>query len=74
MTSVTQLALVGCTEAEISTITGHTLGQVRSIMDAHYFHRHPELGVRAIKKLETGTKAPDRTVLRGSALKLRKAQ
>jgi hypothetical protein len=43
------------TEAEIATITGHTIGQVRSILDAHYLHRHPELGEHAIRKLEAGT-------------------
>lgn len=35
-TAVTRLALVGCTEAEIATITGHALRDVRSILDAHY--------------------------------------
>jgi len=57
-TAVTKLALAGCTEAEIATITGHALGQVRSILDAHYLHRHPELGKQAIRKLEAGTDSP----------------
>jgi integrase len=57
-TAVTRLALTGCTEAEIATITGHTLGQVRSILAAHYLHRHPELGEQAIRKLEAGTDSP----------------
>jgi hypothetical protein len=35
-TAVTRLALVGCTEAEIAAITGHSLRDVRSILDAHY--------------------------------------
>jgi hypothetical protein len=35
-TAVTRLALVGCTEAEIASITGHSLRDVRSILDAHY--------------------------------------
>ena len=43
-TAVTRLALAGCTEAEIATITGHTLRDVRSILDAHYLHRDPALG------------------------------
>ena len=34
-TAVTRLAMVGCTEAEIATITGHSLRDVRSILDAH---------------------------------------
>jgi len=35
-TAVTRLALAECTEAEIATITGHSLRDVRSILDAHY--------------------------------------
>jgi hypothetical protein len=58
-TAVTRLALVGCTEAEIATLTGHSLRDVRSILDAHYLHRDPALGKSAIRKLEAGTKAPD---------------
>jgi hypothetical protein len=34
-TAVTLLALAGCTEAEIATISGHSLRDVRSILDAH---------------------------------------
>jgi integrase len=60
-TAVTRLAIAGCTEAQIATITGHSLGQVRSIMDAHYLHRHPELGQQAIRKLEAGTESPNCT-------------
>lgn len=33
---MTRLALAGCTEAEIATLTGHLLRDVRSIFDAHY--------------------------------------
>src|SRR5499427_8689752 len=51
-TAVTRLALVGCTEAEIATITGHSLRDVRSILDAHYLHRDIELARNAITKLE----------------------
>jgi len=53
-TAVTRLALVGCTEAEIATITGHSLRDVRSILDAHYLHRDVELARNAISKLEMG--------------------
>jgi integrase len=35
-TAVTRLALVECTEAQIASITGHSLRDVRSILDAHY--------------------------------------
>jgi integrase len=50
--AVTRLALVGCTEAEIATITGHCLRDVRSILDANYLHRDPALATSAIRKLE----------------------
>ena len=46
--------MVGCTEAEIATITGHSLRDVRSILDANYLHRDPALGESAIRKLEQG--------------------
>jgi integrase len=52
-TAVTRLALAGCTEAEIVAITGHSLSDVRSILDAHYLHRDPALARSAINKLET---------------------
>ena len=58
-TAVTRLALVGCTEAEIAAITGHSLRDVRSILDAHYLHRDPALADSAITKLERRTKSPD---------------
>jgi hypothetical protein len=53
-TAVTRLALVGCTEAEIAAITGHSMRDVRSILDAHYLHRDPALAESAIRKLEMG--------------------
>jgi integrase len=53
-TAVTRLALVGCSAAEIATITGHSLRDVRSILDAHYLHRDIELARTAITKLEMG--------------------
>jgi len=52
-TAVTRLAVAGCTEPEIVTITGHTLKDVRSILDANYLHRDPALAASAIGKLET---------------------
>ena len=58
-TAVTRLALAECTEAEIATLTGHALRDVRSILDAHYLNRDPRLAENAIRKLETGTKIPD---------------
>lgn len=58
-TAVTRLALVGCTEAEIASITGHSLRDVCSILDSNYLHRDPALADNAIRKLEKGTKAPN---------------
>jgi integrase len=54
-TAATRLALAGCTEAEIASITGHALGDVHRILDAHYLHRDPGLAESAIKKLEART-------------------
>jgi integrase len=53
-TAVTRLAMVECTEAQIASITGHSLRDVRSILDAHYLHRDIELARSAITKLEMG--------------------
>jgi len=58
-TAVTRLAICGCTEAEIATITGHSLRSVRAILDTHYLSRDPALAESAIRKLERGTKTPD---------------
>ena len=49
---MTRLALAGCTEAEIATISGHSLRAVRAILDTHYLSRDPALGESAIRKLE----------------------
>ena len=54
-TAVTRLAKVGCSEAEIATITGHSLRDVGSILDTNYLHRDPALGESAIAKLERRT-------------------
>jgi integrase len=56
-TAVTRMALHGSTEAEIAYITGHTLSEVRSILDS-YLHRDQRLGDSAIRKLEKGTNLP----------------
>jgi integrase len=59
-TAVSRLALAECSEAEIATLTGHSLNDVRSILDAHYLNRDPALAIAAIRKLETRTAFPDR--------------
>ena len=58
-TAVTRLALAGGTEAEIATCTGHSLHDIRSIIDVHYLGRDPALAESAIRKLERRTKTPD---------------
>lgn len=60
-TAVTRLALAGCSEAEIATITGHSLRDVGAILDSHYLKRDSGLAESAIRKLETRTKTPNRT-------------
>ncbi|WP_342745218.1 tyrosine-type recombinase/integrase [Vannielia litorea] len=60
-TAVTRLALAGCTTPEIATITGHSLKQVETILDAHYLSRDAKLALNAIRKREeheTGTGSP----------------
>lgn len=59
-TAVTRLALCGCTEAEIASITGHSLSEVSNILDKHYLRRDPALSESAIRKLERRTKFPKR--------------
>lgn len=51
-TAVTRLAIAGCTESEIATITGHSLRDVGAILDAHYLKRDVSLGDAAILKRE----------------------
>ena len=57
-TAVTRMAINEATEPEIAAVTGHTLRDVRSILDANYLHRDPALAENAIRKLERGTKPP----------------
>ena len=57
-TAVTRLALADCSEAEIATITGHSLRDVGAILDAHYLKRDTGLGASAIRKLEARTNLP----------------
>ena len=56
-TAVTRLFLAGCSEAEIATITGHSLKDVRSNLDVHYFHRDTRLADSGIGKLESAMDA-----------------
>ncbi|WP_459462945.1 hypothetical protein [Rhizobium sp. No.120] len=56
---MTTLAFAGRTGAEIATITGHSLKDVRSILDALYLNRDPRLAENAIGKLEKGRILPN---------------
>jgi integrase len=58
-TAVSRLALAGCTETEIATLTGHSLRDVNSILDANYLKRDPKMAHAAIEKLERRTNSPD---------------
>ena len=51
-TAVTRLALSGCNTAQIASITGHSMKDVESILDAHYMGGKIELAEQAILKLE----------------------
>lgn len=51
-TAVTRLALAGCSNSQIASITGHSLRDVDAILDAHYLGGRNELAVQAIAKLE----------------------
>lgn len=61
-TAVTRLAIAGCSESEIATITGHSLHDVGAILDAHYLSRDSRLaesGMRKREAHEAGTKVPN---------------
>ena len=51
-TAVVRLAIAECTEAQIASITGHSLGDVKSILETHYLYLDPLLAEAAIRKLE----------------------
>jgi integrase len=51
-TAVTRLAISGCSTAQIASITGHSLKDVESILDAHYLGGKIQLAEQAILKLE----------------------
>ncbi|MNL58420.1 Phage integrase family protein [compost metagenome] len=51
-TAVTRLAIAGCSIPQIASITGHSLRDVESILDAHYLGGKVELADQAIAKLE----------------------
>jgi hypothetical protein len=61
-TAVTRLALADCSEAEIATLTGHSMNDVGATLDAHYLKHDGGLAVAAVRKREVheaGTKTPN---------------
>lgn len=50
-TAVTRLALAGCEVSEIASITGHSIKDAASILDAHYLGGRFELAEQAMTKL-----------------------
>jgi integrase len=54
-TAVVRLAVAGCTEPEIASITAHSINDVKSILEKHYLYLDPQLATNAIRKLESST-------------------
>jgi integrase len=54
-TAVVRLAIAGCTEPEIASITGHSIRDVRSILEKHYLYLDPQIAINAMTKLEDST-------------------
>ncbi len=68
-TAVTRLAVAGCTDAEIATITGHSLKTVKEMLDRHYMSRDFAMAESAVAKLEkhqAGTRSVNRAVNRSA--------
>jgi integrase len=57
-TMVSRLALADSSVPEIAAITGHSLADVYSIVDAHYLHRDQKLAESAMRKLELRSALP----------------
>ncbi len=51
-TTVTRLAMAGCSVPQIAAVTGHSLRQVHAILDAHYLKREESMAVDAVRKRE----------------------
>ena len=67
-TAVKRLALAGCSEMEIVTLTGHSLRDVGAILDAHYLNRDPALAENAVRKLEKRNKNSQLSAQLGQAV------
>ena len=64
-TAVTRLFIAGCTDGEVATITGHSLTEVKSILDSNYFSRDYAMAESGIAKLEATMNIPKRAPKRG---------
>lgn len=60
-TAMSRLTLAGCSEAEIATLTGHSLTNVRSILDSHCLNRAPALALAGIRELEILAELPNQS-------------
>jgi len=55
---VVRFAIEGSTIPQIAAITGHSVTDVRSILEAHYLYLDEALGDSAVEKRERSTKFP----------------
>ena len=65
-TTVTLMALEETPISHIATITGHSIGAVQSILDAHYIKRDDEMGKIAIANLEKRKKSANQAANQSS--------
>jgi integrase len=57
-TAVVRMAIAGCTVPEIASVTGHNLGEVRTILEIHYLYLDQALSENAMCKLENWISRP----------------
>jgi integrase len=71
-TAVTRLASIGVSVPAIRSFTGHSLGQINSILDKHYLAHDQNLAIEARDRLERRTKTPNRVPNKGNVSSLTK--
>jgi hypothetical protein len=54
-TAIVRLAIAGCTDIEIVSITRHTLKEVKTVLEKHYLYLDPQIAINAMRKLEDST-------------------
>jgi integrase len=57
-TAVVRLAIAECTVPEIASVTGHSLGEVRTILETHYLYLDQALSENAMAKLQRWISRP----------------